>query len=170
VGGLSAEQPLDFVYVAALQTPRDCCTLKVVGSVGNVPAIVLAVVLVGIEVELGLEVLKIFGLSRLTHVEQPFLLLSMKAERLRSPAALLEASGDGFGVGVVREEEIMVERDGVGQRLVDFKVDFRPPGTAAEERADTFKHVFSPIQRKKSRADRGVAILAARAGVIAVTL
>ncbi len=106
------------------------------GSVRHVPAIVFAVVIVSEEIEFSLKIVQsfgIFGLSWLAHVEQPFLLLSMEAERLRSPAALPEASGGGFGVGVVREEEIMVERGGVGQRRVDFKVDFRPPGTAPEE-------------------------------------
>ena len=117
----------------------------------HLPAIVFAMKFVGQQVELRLQVFKdLWTLDRawLAHLHLPFLDLRIKTHRLKRLAALLQPLYGMVNVTLVREEKIMVERPGIGERLVQLFVRLRTLWTGPQQRSNAFKHDrFLIIQR-----------------------
>ena len=102
--------------------------LEMLGHARDLPAIVFAMKFVGQQVEFRLQVFKdLWTLDRawLPHLQLPFLDLRIKTQRLKRPAALLQPLYGMVNVTLVREEKIMVERPGIGERLVQLFVRLR---------------------------------------------
>src|SRR6476646_9384579 len=120
------------------------------GHARDLPAIVFAMKFVGQQVELRLQVFKdlwTFDRAGLPHLQLPFLDLGIETHRLKRPAALLQPLYGMVNVTLIREEKIMVERPGSGQRLVQLLVRFRTLWTGPQQRSNAFKHdYFSIIQ------------------------
>ena len=109
----------------------------------NLPAVVLAVVLVGEQVELSLQVLKILHFARLLCMQQVFLLTAIEGDGNDVPAALLQAGCGSLQIVMIAKEEVVVQGIRVGERLVDFSVSFRAAWRKSKKPANAFKHIFA---------------------------
>lgn len=107
--------------------------LKMLGHAWDLPAIVFAVELIGKQVQLGLYSIQIFDWTGLPRLQLNFFHLSVQADRLNRPSALLQALRCAVRIGLVREKEIMVELRGIAERFVQFFVLFRAFWAWSEE-------------------------------------
>ena len=97
-------------------------------------------VLVGKPIKFQLKLVKILHPAGLPHVQQPILLFSMNADRLRGPAPLLQPVGGGLRVIAMREKEIMIERLSLGERFVKFLIRLRALWMQAQQCSNSLKH------------------------------
>ena len=74
------------------------------------------------KIQLSLQFIEIFNRANLPRLHQPFLLVQVQGHRLNRPSALLQADRGLLSVSLIGEKEVVVQRLGVSQRLVQLFV------------------------------------------------